>query len=59
MTDLVDIKSIAERVHVQLDTVNKWRHRNLLPPVDYPQLSSPVWDWETIRTWAEQTGRLR
>jgi hypothetical protein len=57
MTDLVDINLIAERLGVRLDTVNKWRHREILPAPDYPELASPVWDWETIRKWAEETGR--
>ncbi len=58
MTDLVDLNEIAERLGVPLDTVNKWRWRNLLPESDYPQLKNPVWDWETIRDWATETGRL-
>lgn len=58
MTDLVDIYLIAERLDVRVDTVNQWRYRDLLPPLDYPQLRSPVWNWDTIRKWAETTGRL-
>ena len=59
MTDIVDIHLIAERLHVQVDTVNKWRHRDILPLPDYPQLANPVWDWDTIRAWADQSGRIQ
>jgi hypothetical protein len=56
---LVDIAAIAERLDVPKDTVNKWRHRDLLPDPDYPLAVGPVWEWETIRVWAERTGRLQ
>ena len=55
---LVDISAIAERLNVPKDTVNKWRFRDLLPEPDYPLAVGPVWEWETIRQWAEQTKRL-
>ncbi len=58
MTDLVDVHLIAERLDVPVNNVRKWRQRDILPAVDYPQLRSPVWNWGTIRTWAESTGRL-
>ncbi len=59
MTDLVDQPLIAVRLNVTRETVQKWRTREVLPDPDYLQLSTPVWDWETIRTWAQQTGRLK
>ena len=59
MTDLVDQPLIAVRLGVTRETVQKWRTRGVLPDRDYPQLSTPIWDWETIREWAESTGRLR
>ena len=59
VTDLVDQPLIAVRLNVTRDTVQKWRTRNVLPDPDYPQLANPLWDWETIREWAEQTGRLK
>ncbi len=59
MTDLVDQPLIAERLNVTRETVQKWRHRRVLPEPDYPQLANPLWDWETIREWAQQTGRLK
>ncbi len=57
--DPVDQPLIAARLGVTRETVQKWRTREVLPLPDYPQLSTPVWDWETIRTWAEETGRIR
>lgn len=59
MGDLVDLAEIAERLGVPKDTVNKWRFRNLLPEPDYNLAVGPVWEWETIRDWAERTNRLR
>ncbi len=58
MTDLVDVHLIAERLDVPVNNVRKWRQRDILPAVDYPRLRSPVWNWVTIRKWAETTGRL-
>ena len=58
MTDLVDIPTIADRLGVERRTVDMWRHRDLLPAPDFPQLRHPVWTWETIRAWAESTNRL-
>lgn len=58
MADLTDLTTIAERLGVPKDTVNKWRHRQLLPEPDYDLSVGPVWEWETIREWAEKTGRL-
>ena len=55
---LVDRRQIAERLGVGIATVDKWRVRGILPPPDFPDLAVPIWEWETIRAWAEQTGRL-
>ena len=59
MNDLVDQPLIAERLNVPRDTVQKWRSRGVLPLPDYPELSTPIWDWETIEEWATNTGRLK
>ncbi len=59
INDLVDQPLIAVRLGVTRETVQKWRHRRVLPEPDYPQLANPLWDWETIRTWAEATGRIK
>ncbi len=55
---LVDSQLVATQLKVSRDTVQKWRSRGVLPEPDYPQLANPLWNWETIRVWAEQTGRL-
>ncbi len=57
--DLVGLTEIAVRLGKKVDTVKKWRHRQLLPDPDYTLAQGPIWDWETIRLWAEQTGRLK
>ena len=56
---LVDVTAIADRLNVPKDTVHKWRHRQQLPEPDYPLAVGPVWEWETIRQWAESTGRIK
>jgi hypothetical protein len=56
--ELLDLAGISEYLDVPKDTVNKWRHRGLLPEPDYPLNLGPVWEWDTIRAWAEKTGRL-
>jgi hypothetical protein len=57
MTDLVGLTEIAERLGNPVDTVKKWRHRGLLPEPDWQLAAGPVWEWETIRIWALETGR--
>jgi len=58
MTHLVSIAEIADRLDVPKDTVNKWRHRGLLPDPDYSLAVGPVWEWSTIERWAIDTGRV-
>ena len=55
---LVDRQGIAARLEVALSTVDKWKIRRLLPAPDFPGLANPVWFWETIRQWADETGRM-
>jgi hypothetical protein len=56
--ELVDDQMIADRLGVPVKTVYQWRHRQVLPPADYPALTHSVWLWSTIRRWAEATGRI-
>jgi hypothetical protein len=49
---------IAQRLGVQRDTVKMWKHRRLLPTPDWTVSGRPAWNWPTIRTWAQRTGRL-
>lgn len=52
---------IAERLGVQVGTVDKWRQRS----GDFPAPSwkiggSPAWEWEPVRAWhAERSAELR
>lgn len=56
--DIVDAQSIADRLGVKRETVWMWRSRQLLPAPDWQLACGPIWMWETIREWAEETGRL-
>ena len=59
LPDIVDMALVADRLGVKKKTVETWQYdRKLLPPVDFPELASPVWLWSTIRQWAESTGRM-
>lgn len=57
--DPVTIDAIARRLQVQDDTVRQWRKRGLLPDPDAVVYGRPVWWWQTIRGWAEETGRAK
>lgn len=56
--DPVGLAEIADRLGVQRQTVDTWRHRGLLPEPRWTVGGRPAWDWPTIRAWAERTGRL-
>jgi hypothetical protein len=57
--DIVGLAEIAERLGVERQTPNRWRHRGLLPMPRAIISGTPLWDWETdIRPWAIETGRL-
>ena len=66
ITDPVGISEIAERLNVQRQTVNSWRSRGKedrerSTPLPQPAViitKTPIWEWETIRAWALNTGRL-
>ena len=49
---------IADRLGVQRRTVAVWKQRRLLPPGRWTVSGEDAWDWDTIREWAERTGRL-
>lgn len=59
--DLVGTAEIAERLGLSnLNLVHDWRRRYEDFPEPIAMVSSVhVWLWTEIRTWAEQTGRLR
>lgn len=55
--DLVDLPEIARRLGVKVGTTYKWRTRNQLPEPLATVASGPVWQWDTIRHWAEVNHR--
>lgn len=58
--DPVGLAEIATRLRVQRATVDQWRQRDVLPPPDYPSVGGrPAWEWQTIREWGRQTGRIQ
>lgn len=58
-SDPVGATEIAERLKVQLNTVQVWRIR--YPEFPAPKWTvggRPAWEWETIRRWAVANGKL-
>ena len=55
--DPVGESDIAKRLGVQPATVKVWRQRGLLPEPEAKVSGRPCWQWETIKEWAERTGR--
>ena len=54
---VVGIAEVAQRLQVERSTVDQWRRRGVMPAPDWPLEGGPVWLWETVRRWAEATGR--
>jgi len=57
LPDLVGINEIHQRCGVGRQTVDKWRWAGKLPQADLMVSGSPLWLADTIRRWAEATGR--
>lgn len=57
---IVDLAGIAAHMHVERFTPQQWQQRDLLPPVDFPEIKGvPLWFAETIKKkFVEPTGRL-
>ena len=56
-TDPVGPVEVAERLGVKRATVDTWRLRGLLPePVTIS--GHPLWEWDIVKRWARDTGRL-
>ena len=56
---IVDLAGIARHLGVERYTPQQWRQRDLLPPVDFPEIREPLWYASTIREkFAEPTGRI-
>lgn len=56
--DPVGIAEIAERLNVKRQTVDIWRHRDLLPEPRWMVGGRPAWNWDDIEKWARDSGRL-
>lgn len=55
--EILDLTAVAYCCNVSPFTPQQWRQRNVLPPVDYPEVSTPLWKVATIREWARRTNR--
>ena len=54
----VGLEEIAALLQVKRDTVDKWRHRGLLPKPTWPSVGGrPAWATGVIEDWAKDTGR--
>jgi len=48
---LVDLAGMARRFGVKRGTPKRWRARGVLPPVDVPEVATPLWWASTLRDW--------
>lgn len=48
---LVDLAGMAKRFGVKRGTPKRWRARGVLPPVDVPEVTVPLWWASTLRDW--------
>jgi len=56
---IVDLAGIARHMKVARFTPQQWVQRDLLPPVDFPEIKEPLWYASTIRDkFAIPTGRF-
>jgi hypothetical protein len=51
-------KEIAARLEVKVNTVHQWFVRGVLPRPDGSVSGNPAWYWDTVQTWAWETGRI-
>lgn len=58
LPELVGISEISRRLGRPLPTVKMWRGDETLPEPDVELSCGPVWQWERIRRWAVDTGRM-
>ena len=48
--EYMTVKEVADLVRVKVETIYRWRKRNLIPqPVR--QIRPLIWDGDTIREW--------
>lgn len=56
LVEAVDMIDVADRLGVQLRTVQRWVKRGTIPTPEAPG-SWPWWEWNTIARWAEHRAR--
>lgn len=58
VSDLVGVAEIAQRIGVEVGTVQSWRRRHDDFPEPIARLSAGlVWAWPDVDDWARATGR--
>jgi hypothetical protein len=57
--ELVGPKEIAAKLGIASANVRQWQHRGILPEPATVRSGVPLWEWETIRTWARSKRHLR
>lgn len=55
---IVGEKEIASLLEVKENTVHQWFVRRMLPEPDGSVSGNPAWHWDTIQSWAWETGRM-
>lgn len=56
---IVDLAGIARHMRVERFTPQQWKQRNHLPPVDFPEISEPLWYVSTLMDkFVIPTGRI-
>lgn len=56
---IVDLAGVARHMRVARYTPQQWQQRDLLPPVDFPEIREPLWYASTIIDgFAKPTGRV-
>lgn len=58
--DIVGPKEISHRLKVKQNTVHIWAQRDSanFPTPEIRVSGIPLWNWDVIQQWAEETGRL-
>ena len=46
---VVDLAGIARHMNVERFTPQQWKQRDLLPPVDFPEIREPLWYATTVK----------
>lgn len=46
---IVDLAGIARHMRVERFTPQQWKQRDLLPPVDFPEIKEPLWYVSTLK----------